>query len=100
MEGPPEMLAKAIKRLGSVLTPILIEYGYIKTNTEVTSVEGRRPGKSLRDAPPELEWSEKMTAAIDAYKEQMGRASFLDAKMKEAQKLQMKYEAAALWDKV
>lgn len=51
IDGPPEPLAAAIKRLGALLTPILLEFGFIKPNPDVTSVEKTaKPAKWRRAA--------------------------------------------------
>jgi hypothetical protein len=100
MEGAPEPLVNAVKRLSLTLTPILIEYGYIRPNPDVTSVDSKRTPRSPTNGTPEFEWSEKMTITVSVYKDQLGRATFLDQKIVEARKLKLKYEAGALWDRV
>ena len=43
-------------------------------------------------------WAEEMIKAIDEYKEDLGRATFLDSKMQQARKRKAIHAAGIFWD--
>jgi hypothetical protein len=98
-KGPPDGLSMAVWALRERLTPILESYGYIKReprpNSDAQDATTTRP---RRNELPQLEWTDEMTKAIDAYKEDLGRATFLDAKMQQARKRKAIHNAGLLWD--
>jgi hypothetical protein len=106
-KGPPDGLSMAVWALMERLAPILESYGYIKKEPRRES-EGEDQGdkavnptmKARRNDLPQLEWTDEMTQSIDAYKEDLGRATFLDSKMEQARKRKAIHNAGLLWDQV
>jgi hypothetical protein len=104
-QGPPDGLHMAICALAERLTPILETYGYVKKepcperDEEDNDTQPREPIKRKGGGPPQLEWTEEMTKCISEYKEDLGRATFLDSKMEQARKRKAKHNAGLLWEK-
>ncbi len=103
---PPEGLTQAMRLLAGAIAPILEAYGYLKkdpdsrdTWREWDEKNDCRPSNARPYYPHQLEWSDKMTTAIEGYMKHLGRATFLDSKVSGTQKLKKKMEAGNLWDK-
>lgn len=104
-KGPPDGLSMAVWALVERLVPILESYGYLKKGAQPRSDDETPDRKAAKPATtkkrndlPELEWTQEMTKAIDAYKEDLGRATFLDSKMQQARKRKAIHAAGLLWD--
>jgi len=104
-KGPPDGLSMAVWALMERLTPTLEAYGYIKKEPRAESNgEGQGDNKATpaaklkKNGLPELEWTEEMIKAIDEYKEDLGRATFLDSKMQQARKRKAIHAAGLFWD--
>ncbi len=104
-KGPPDGLSMAVWALMERLTPILESYGYIKKEPRGESNDGGQREntttpviKPRNNDLPELEWTEEMTKSIDTYKEDLGRATFLDSKMQQARKRKAIHSAGLFWD--
>lgn len=100
--GPPDGLRMAVDAVSERLAPILESYGYVKKE--------KRPKKESDDARPQqtvrhgggrthLEWTAEMTKCIETYKEDLGRATFLDQRIEQAQRRRAKFNAGVLWEK-
>jgi hypothetical protein len=105
-KGPPDGLSMAVWALVERLVPILESYGYIKKGPRPRSGDETQDEKAAkrgttqkRNNLPQLEWTEEMTKSIDAYKEDLGRATFLDSKMQQARKRKAVHAAGLLWEK-
>ena len=101
----PRGLQLAVFMAAVKLGPILKNYGYLKDDIPefepiLDAPKNDQPYRERKKSPFDVEWTEEMLMHISAYKEHLGRAMYLDAKLREARKLKAKYEAAALWDKV
>lgn len=94
--GPPDGLQMAVDALSEKIIPILEAYGYIKRTPGKEKSDDAKPQSS---SLPQLEWTEPMTKCVDAYKEDLGRATFLDSKMQQARARKAKHNAGLLWDK-
>jgi hypothetical protein len=106
-KGPPDGLNMAVWALAERLVPILESYGYIKkearggSDDEIEDAkEAKLATKPKRNDLPQLEWTEEMTKAIDVYKEDLGRATFLDSKLQQARRRKAIHAAGLLWDQV
>ena len=102
--GPPDGLKMAVEALADKLTSVLEAHGYIKKvvrpKEEATGAGPSGKSRAAKiPAPPELEWTEAMNKYVNAYKEDLGRATFLDGKMQLAKKRKEKHIAGLLWDK-
>ena len=98
--GPPEPMQKAVSQVASRLEAILIAYGYLAKDSQPEAVgeDSGNDGENPKQERPVLDWSEDMIKTIELYKEQLGRATYLDSKVDATTKLKKKYEAGALWD--
>jgi len=104
-KGPPDGLSMAVWALVERLVPTLQSYGYIKKEPRRESDDAGQNEKAANPAMkpkgkdlPQLQWTEEMTKAIDAYKEDLSRATFLDSKMQQARKRKAIHNAGLLWD--
>jgi hypothetical protein len=104
-QGPPDGLSMAIWALAERIRPVLEAFGYIKREPtpepkdQEENTKSRRPAtKPKKHALPEIEWTEEMKKSIESYKEDLGRATFLDGKMQQAKKRKARHKAGILWD--
>jgi hypothetical protein len=101
--GPPDGLRMAVEALSERLSPILESYGYLKPERRAKKdAEEPQTQQSLRKdgGRPHLEWTAEMTKCVETYKEDLGRATFLDLRIEQAKKRKAKFKAGQLWESV
>ena len=99
--GPPDGLSMAIWALEERVSPILESFGYVDKERRAArdSETGELRARNKRRGDGQIEWTDEMNKSIDSYKEDLGRAIFLDSKVQQARKRKAIHIAGTLWDK-